>query len=43
MYTPTDEKLLDEPRDEVTIGVLPNRPMVQDRLNEVDAGMAALH
>ncbi|GMF27570.1 unnamed protein product [Phytophthora lilii] len=31
VYTPTDEKLLEEPRDEVTGGILPFRPMIQDR------------
>lgn len=34
VYTPTDEKLLEEPRDEVTGGILPFRPMVQDRLTK---------
>ncbi|GMF23006.1 unnamed protein product [Phytophthora fragariaefolia] len=34
VYTPTDEKLLEEPRDEVTGGILPFRPMIQDRLTK---------
>ncbi|RLN87755.1 hypothetical protein BBJ28_00017276, partial [Nothophytophthora sp. Chile5] len=34
VYTPTDEKLLEEPRDTVTGGILPFRPMVQDRLTK---------
>ncbi|KAG7378496.1 hypothetical protein PHYPSEUDO_009972 [Phytophthora pseudosyringae] len=34
VYTPTDEKLLEEPRDEVTGGILAFRPMVQDRLTK---------
>ncbi|EEY61319.1 uncharacterized protein PITG_01603 [Phytophthora infestans T30-4] len=34
VYIPTDEKLLEEPRDEVTGGILPYRPMVQDRLTK---------
>ncbi|OWZ15595.1 hypothetical protein PHMEG_00010738 [Phytophthora megakarya] len=34
VYVPTDEKLLDEPRDEVTGGILPFRPMIQDRLTK---------
>ncbi|KAG4060520.1 hypothetical protein PC123_g4570 [Phytophthora cactorum] len=34
VYTPTDEKLLEEPRDEITGGILPFRPMIQDRLTK---------
>ncbi|ETM02848.1 hypothetical protein L917_00806 [Phytophthora nicotianae] len=34
VYTPTDEKLLEEPRDEVTGGILPFRPMIQDRITK---------
>ncbi|KAK1941679.1 hypothetical protein P3T76_006743 [Phytophthora citrophthora] len=32
IYMPTDEKLLEEPRDEVTGGIIPFRPMIQDRI-----------